>query len=306
MKMMLSALRALSVLVSLHVSHAALANTLSPDTILVKNDRAQVSKREFEIELNALVPKDKQVIWLSSKKNVATLLDTLLIRKSLSTEARTAKLDQDKDIQAEIELAVSKILARKRAETTSGMPSDQVLEKRALEIYRIDPAKYSEPDRLDTSHILVTTTCRSPAAAGERMKEIQAELAGGASFESLARKYSEDTESQKNGGRLGSLLATGLVKEYVEAAKKLQPSQVSPPVQTQFGAHLIKLHAREAGKPIPFETVKAGIIADLKKDLLQQHVGKVNAAIKADPSVTFDEKVLDQVAIDLVKAAAQP
>ena len=76
------------------------------------------------------------------------------------------------------------------------------------------------------------------------MEEIQQKLAAGADFGDLARTYSEDPGTAAQGGDLGCFAAGRLVPEFEEAAFDLRPGEVSEPVLTQYGYHLILLHEK--------------------------------------------------------------
>ncbi len=82
-------------------------------------------------------------------------------------------------------------------------------------------------------------------AARLKAQSLLDSLNAGAPFEELARRYSEDTFSAKNGGRLGTARRGQFVKEFEEAAYALKPGEVSEVVETQFGFHVIKLTERK-------------------------------------------------------------
>ncbi|MBS1960427.1 MAG: peptidylprolyl isomerase [Bdellovibrionales bacterium] len=85
--------------------------------------------------------------------------------------------------------------------------------------------------KIAASHILVEKAFE--------VKDLQKKLAEGATFEQLAQDFSK-CPSGKRGGALGEFGRGQMVKPFEEAAFNLQPGQVSEPVQTQFGYHLIK------------------------------------------------------------------
>ncbi|KFM99134.1 peptidylprolyl isomerase PrsA [Bacillus clarus] len=110
---------------------------------------------------------------------------------------------------------------------------------------------------IKASHILV----KDEATA----KKVKEELGQGKSFEELAKQYSEDTGSKEKGGDLGFFGPGKMVKEFEEAAYKMKKDEVSEPVKSQFGYHIIKVtDIKEPEKS--FDQSKDAI----KKDLVQK------------------------------------
>jgi peptidyl-prolyl cis-trans isomerase SurA len=99
-------------------------------------------------------------------------------------------------------------------------------------------------DQTHARHILVRVNeLTSEAEAKSKIERMKDRLDSGASFADLAKLNSEDASAAK-GGDLGWLSAGDTVAEFDEAMKKLQPNQVSPPVRTSFGWHLIEVLER--------------------------------------------------------------
>jgi peptidyl-prolyl cis-trans isomerase SurA len=94
-------------------------------------------------------------------------------------------------------------------------------------------------------HILLTTNAQlSESAAAERLAEYRRRIEmGQATFESLAREYSKDG-SAKQGGDLGWAAPGRYVPEFEQALANLRPGQISDPVVSRFGVHLIQLVER--------------------------------------------------------------
>jgi foldase protein PrsA len=127
-------------------------------------------------------------------------------------------------------------------------------------------AVYTTPQSRVVSHILVKNK-----ALADRL---YAQLKAGASFAALAKKYSIDPGSKANGGQL-TITRGQTVPEFDRTAFALRTGQLSKPVHTQYGWHII--HADKTAKPrqsVPFSQVKASI----KQQLLGQ---KRNAALQA-------------------------
>ena len=122
----------------------------------------------------------------------------------------------------------------------------------ALASYQSSLAK-SCASRRFVSHILVATQAEANA--------IEAQLAAGANFQQLAQQSSTDKQSGANGGVLGCIDSQQVDPTFATAAAALPLGQVSAPVQTQFGWHVIK--AEDVEQALPFETVKKEILRDL-------------------------------------------
>lgn len=97
-------------------------------------------------------------------------------------------------------------------------------------------AKMEEITKVKASHILVSSESEA--------KALKSEIEEGASFEELAKKYSK-CPSGKNGGDLGYFRRGQMVKEFENAAFDTKINQVSDPIKTQFGYHLIKVYDKK-------------------------------------------------------------
>ena len=104
-------------------------------------------------------------------------------------------------------------------------------------------------------HILVETEAKA--------KDIFEKIAHGEDFARMAKEFSKDTGSKEEGGDLGYFSRGQMVPQFEEAAFKLKPGEMSQPVQSQFGWHIIKLEdKRQRGAP-PFDSIKERIINSL-------------------------------------------
>lgn len=117
----------------------------------------------------------------------------------------------------------------------------------------IKTRRLSKPE-IKASHILVEDE--------ETAKEVKNKLNEGASFEELAQEYSTDG-SAANGGDLGYFGPGQMVPEFEEAAYALEVGEISEPVQSQFGFHIIKLTDKK--EVAPFEEMKEEIREELAR-----------------------------------------
>ncbi|MFN8188548.1 MAG: peptidyl-prolyl cis-trans isomerase [Gaiellales bacterium] len=112
--------------------------------------------------------------------------------------------------------------------------------------------EFTTPEVRDLAHILVATEAEA--------KEIRKELVGGADFATLAKEKSLDKGSGADGGNLGKNSKETYVKEFGEAAWKLETGELSQPVKSEFGWHIIKaLGDIEPEKVTPFADVEDSI-----------------------------------------------
>lgn len=142
-----------------------------------------------------------------------------------------------------------------------------VTEEEAMTYYEENRSSFIAPEQREASHILLSADEGEQAEQIARLNELKVRIEGGESFADLAREFSDDVGSADLGGSLGVIAPGAMVAEFEEAAYALQESgDVSEPVVTEFGVHLIKLDSitPESGKA--FEDVKEQIIADLQLD----------------------------------------
>ena len=108
-------------------------------------------------------------------------------------------------------------------------------------------------------------------------------------FEKVAKEKSIDTASAENGGDLGYVLQEELVPEFGDVAFILKVGEVSKPVKTQYGWHIIKVEDIRPATYLPFEDVKDGLIQRLQEQAIQEYLlsltkdSNVEILIKEEP-----------------------
>lgn len=114
------------------------------------------------------------------------------------------------------------------------------------------------------SHILLDTESRSEKEAVAELEKIKARVEQGESFAELAKEFSEDVGSATDGGKLGLVEPDSFDADFENALFSLNEGEVSAPVVTEFGAHLIYLNNKETVALSSFEEIKPTLEADLK------------------------------------------
>src|SRR4030066_1263746 len=148
------------------------------------------------------------------------------------------------------------------------------LDDRTLEKYFDGNKSLFNGESVKVCHILIDTrdmkTQEELSHTLEQIKSIKREIDSGAAFDEMAKKYS-NCPSAQNGGDLGFIQRKGnLAKSFLDTAFSLRTGQVSDPVQTEFGYHLIKVTEKKEGANIKFGDVKEKVrVAVLDEETLK-------------------------------------
>lgn len=127
-----------------------------------------------------------------------------------------------------------------------------------------------EPRRHSAHILLAPNDERTIEQATVRLLELRSEIDAGADFGDLAREFSEDAGSAEVGGDLGTAGRGIFAPEFEDALWALAPGELSHPVQTQYGVHLIKLIAIEEPDIPSLDERRPDIMADLRREELQR------------------------------------
>ena len=141
------------------------------------------------------------------------------------------------------------------------------------------------------SHILVETE--------EEAREILAEIEGGADFADLARARSTGPSGPR-GGDLGFFGEGMMVPPFQEAVEALSPGEVSEPVQTQFGWHVIRLEETRQSEVPPFEALAPEIAEELQREAVASHLAELTegADITREPLEGIDPAALSRATLE--------
>lgn len=174
--------------------------------------------------------------------------------------------------------------------------SDEEIKK----YYAEHASRYGEPEQRRASHILVTfpanATPAEKAAAHAKADEILVQLRRNPEkFAEIARQHSQDTGSAAQGGDLGFFGRGAMAKPFEEAVFGMKAGEIAGPVESQFGAHLIRLTAVRPARTTPLERVRDDIAQELKK---QQAGRKFAEAAESFSNMVYEKP-------DSLKPAAQ-
>jgi peptidyl-prolyl cis-trans isomerase C len=224
------------------VAPAATLGAQDSDPVIARANGVDIHQSDLAFadeEIGSNVP--AQMTPEQKREYLITYLSDVIV---LAQAAEQQQLGNKPDVQRQVTFERNKVLmeallrnAGKAAQTDDAMHK----------VYDEAVKKMTNEEEVHARHILVPTE--------QEAKDIEAQLKGGADFAALAKEKSKDPGAA-NGGDLGYFTKDQMVPEFADAAFKLDKGQISDPVHTQFGWHIIKVEDKRI-KPTPtFDQVK--------------------------------------------------
>lgn len=262
--------------------------------ILARGPAGQVINADDVLSELQRAPDAERKTVLAKPGVVLQIASNLLVRRSLAAEAERDGLAQDPIVAATMRVARDHILsdARLARLDAQNAPSDAALDAYARNVYQASGARFEKPGQTRARHILL------PNTGPESLKKAQALLAqlrAGASFEDLAKANSTDPSSAARGGDLGFFGAGQMVRPFEDAVNALtKPGDLSEPVESQFGYHIIRLEERREKGPQPYADVRGQLLAEARTALLTE--SRVQKAMSLNKDFTFDTAAIEALA----------
>jgi peptidyl-prolyl cis-trans isomerase D len=156
---------------------------------------------------------------------------------------------------------------------------------RIEQYYKEHQARFDRPRRMRARHILVQAAEDAPSAqqdaARQKIEAALARIQKGEDFGKVASEVSEDPGSKGRGGDLGFFGPGVMAKDFEDATSKLKPGEVSPPVKTGFGWHLIKLEEVQPAKKSSLDEARP----EIARELLEVERAKALATQRAEEAL---------------------
>lgn len=165
-----------------------------------------------------------------------------------------------------------------------------VTEEDIKKAYDEEAAKVAQTERIRARQILV--------GSEKEANDILARIKAGEKFEDLAKQYSLDG-SKDYGGDLGYFTAPEMVPEFSKAAFALKPGEISAPVKTDYGWHIIKVEDRKMGAAQPYDQVKVAI----RNVLLRKKVQEIMEGIRKESKIEVIDPDLKKFGADAAARA---
>lgn len=255
------------------------------DPVVLTVGTEKITRSMFEQIIGTL--NEQQRAQLETPAARRSLAEQIAELKLMAQEARSKKLDIVPVTQTKIALQTEQVLANALYQQLIATPPAEA-DLRAF--YEAHKAETSEAKG---RHILIRFTgSRVPVREGAKelndpealakATEVRAKIVAGSSFEDLAKTESDDVGSGANGGDLGSFGPGQMVDEFDKVAFAIPIGEVSEPVRSDFGYHLIKIDSRGAKS---FEEMRESIEQQMKPELGQKAI----EALKTKATVAYDD-----------------
>ena len=240
------------------------------DPIVAKVGNEKVFKSEVEKKLQSIFADEQQLIAPPKietlpKEVVEIVVKEVFIDREILKLAKKANLEKDKNLQLKIADLKDKII--KQAYLDS-IIEKEVSKEKVTEKYAEIVNSLSGKKEYQIAHILV----KSKEDADKIISELKNKKT---KFSDLAKKYSMEQQSAQNGGDLGFILEDNITKEISDSLINLKKEEISEPIKTKLGWHIVKLIDFRDAKYLSFEESKENI----KEQLIQNKINEINSAI---------------------------
>jgi peptidyl-prolyl cis-trans isomerase C len=261
---------------------AAAAPSFADDPVIAKVNGTEIHQSDLataEEEAGQLPPMSPD-----AKKDylVQFLADVIVVSKA----AQDKKLGDTPAFKAKLEFARKKLLMEAILQQTA---KDALTDAAMHKVYDDAVKTMADEEEVHARHILIRAPAGDDKASKEaedKIKAIIARLNKGEDFAKVASETTEDPSGKANGGDLGYFTKEQMVPEFADVAFKLDKGQISGPVHTQFGWHVIKVEDKRK-KPAPtFDEVKPQIEQYVTRKAQAELVTKLRAEAKIEKNYT--------------------
>lgn len=248
---------------------AAAPAPIAPETVVATVGGEEITEADLSFAAEDLA---QDLAQMPAEERRAFLLRVLIDMKVMAGAAEKAGMDQTELFAQRLNYLKERALRRAYfADAIAG----QVTEEAIRAEYDAFVAQFQPAEEVHARHILVETQ--------EEADAIKAVLDAGGDFATIAQEKSIDPGSGANGGDLGFFAKGMMVPEFETAAFALaNPGDVSAPVQSQFGWHIIKLEEKRESAPPAFEQVAPQIQQQVLMRVFNEKVEELMAGVTVD------------------------
>jgi peptidyl-prolyl cis-trans isomerase C len=246
----------------------------SPDTVVATVGGEPITEADIAFAAEDL---SQELSRMPPEERKAFLVTVLIDMKVMAKAAREAQMDQTPLFKQRLDYLEDRALRRAYfADAIAAAVTPEAVQA-AYEEY---VAEFQGQPEVRARHILVATE--------DEAKAVKAELEGGRDFAELAKEKSTDPSAQQNGGDLGFFGRGMMVKPFEDAAFAMQPGQISEPIQSDFGWHVIELEESRTSQAPDLEQ----LAPQLQQQVMYQTFEKTVADLKSRLEIAIPDAAL--------------
>lgn len=235
------------------------------DYTVIKYKGGEISKKELDTMWANMFPGADAPKYDTFDDNVKLEILKNIVRERLVLDRAYEKnIDHTDAVKTQLENAKRQIVVQ---EYLKSIMDEIVPEKDVRKEYNVLKEKFAGKEEVRASHILVESE--------EEAKEIGKQLKDGGDFAQIAKEKSIDKASGENGGDLGYFTKERMVPTFAEAAFKAKKGEITAPVKSDFGWHIIKVVDKRPVQPPKYEDVKDRIQQTMANDAIERYLNKL-------------------------------
>lgn len=257
---------------------------------------AAVTQSDMATLLKSLDP-DMRVRLAADPARLDQLVRARLAQAVVLNEAKAKGWDKQPEVKRMVEQSQREVVARSYLASVSAPAADYPSDSDMQAAYDQNKAAFTLPDSLHFAQIFIAVPQDADKTTVELARKQASDLAkqahvSGADFGAIAKANSQDKVSAQNGGDMGFMPNNMLMPEVRKVAGDMNPGDVSQPIQTAAGFHVIKLVEKRAASVRPYAQVKDLIRASLRQQRTQQNVQAYLSKAVGPSTVAINEDIL--------------
>ncbi|MBY0355000.1 MAG: peptidylprolyl isomerase [Rickettsiales bacterium] len=242
------------------------------DYILLRVNGESISRSRVLTIWKDLFPEGKAPDFDSFDEQVRmNVLRGIVSEQLVAAEAKKSGVETSSEVTQKLAKLKEKLITQAFLDQKA---STKVNEQEIRTIYDKKALELKGQEEINARHILVDSE--------DKAIDIADEIDDGAKFEDVAKKESLDKGTGIKGGDLGWFTEERMVPEFSTAAFKLKAGELSKPVKTSFGWHIIQVQERRPVQVPPFEQVKDSIAQELKSKALKSYINELLGSAKVE------------------------
>ncbi len=242
------------------------------DTVIAKINGEKIYRSEVEKKLKAMIPQDSEANLEKLPKEILEILvKDIYVGKEIDKKVVASKISKRKDVKEKIEEYSKKIA---RQEYLDSIIKEKITPEAVKNKYVELVNELSGKREIHLRYILTKTE--------DDAKKAHKELKSGKSFADVAKKYSIDESSAKNGGDLNYILEDNLGKEFFDIISPLKKGQISAPIKTTYGWNIFKVENFRNAEAGSFESIKASLEEQMKKEEVKKLFVDISESSKVE------------------------